>query len=518
MRLTGLFVGRFATAFAAAAALCAVPALAQKSADTLRSVYADPISTTLAYDDHKPETEMTSEAVFDNLVCYDRRRGDFTPNLASSWRQVDDRTIEMKLRAGVTFHDGSPLTAADVAYTLNWVVDPASKLRFAAIDLGWLDHVEAVDDATVRIVAKQPTPLAMIGLAVYAHIVPAKLHASFANKSDFGRKSPIGTGPYRVVSFDSSAGIVLAKNPAYVQASDCKPAGRIGTIRIAPMPDRQTQIAQLTVGGLDFMHAQTRDEPEMLAGNPALTTTALKNYGLSFLVMDVTNRSGNAALSNQKVRQAIGQAFDHQFVARSVMPGGDAVLAADALCTRDQLGCDVSRPPAPYDPAAAKRLLAEAGYPDGFDVEITALQGTFALADAVSGEFRKIGIRATVDKATFGTFRQKQAEGKNALVTQWWPTLSSLDASQLVSYLFDATPRNYTRDDTIAGLAEKGLATVDQTARKAIYRQLFDRVNELSFLIPIASFPDVVAHSRDLGIDPEPIHAIGLQYTDLHWN
>jgi peptide/nickel transport system substrate-binding protein len=170
------------------------------------------------------------------------------------------------------------------------------------------------------------------------------------------------------------------------------------------------------------------------------------------------------------------------------------VLAADALCTRDQLGCDVSRPPAPYDPAAAKRLLAEAGYPDGFDVEITALQGTFALADAVSGEFRKIGIRATVDKATFGTFRQKQAEGKNALVTQWWPTLSSLDASQLVSYLFDATPRNYTRDDTIAGLAEKGLATVDQTARKAIYRQLFDRVNELSFLIPIASFPDVVAH------------------------
>jgi hypothetical protein len=74
MRLTGLFVGRFATAFAAAAALCAVPALAQKSADTLRSVYADPISTTLAYDDHKPETEMTSEAVFDNLVCYDRRR------------------------------------------------------------------------------------------------------------------------------------------------------------------------------------------------------------------------------------------------------------------------------------------------------------------------------------------------------------------------------------------------------------------------------------------------------------
>jgi peptide/nickel transport system substrate-binding protein len=498
------------------ASFCALPALAQKAADTLRIPYDNPISTTLLYDDTNPETDMTSLAVYDDLVCYDRKAGSFVPALAKSWRQVDDRTIEFQLRDDVQFHDGTKLTADDVVYTLNWIIDPASKQRFAQINFGWLERAERIDDHAVRIIAKEPTPLAMINLATAAPILPAALHRAYENKTDFGRKTPIGTGPYRVVPGELAKGITLVRNDAY-HGSSCKPAGSIAKIQVMPIPDRQTQIAQLTIGGIDMVQTQTKDEPDMLASNPALRVTAVEGVGLQFLVMDAAGRSGLAALTDQRVRRAIAQAVDRQFVARSVLAGGESVHAADALCTPDQLSCAVSQPPPAYDVAAAKAALAEAGYPDGFDTEITALPGTYPIADALSGELRKIGIRASVDKATYASLRQKQADGKIQLATIWWTVLKQIDASSLVTYLFDDTPRNYTRDATIAQLAKRGLATVDPTARKEVYRQLFDRVNEVSFALPIAIFPNVIVHTKDLAIDGSPSHAQGLSFFDMRW-
>jgi peptide/nickel transport system substrate-binding protein len=196
-----------------------------------------------------------------------------------------------------------------------------------------------------------------------------------------------------------------------------------------------------------------------------------------------------------------------------------STLPVDALCTRDQLGCDYSTKPPAYDPAAAKRLLAAAGYPDGFDIELSARPGTWAIAEAAAGELRKIGIRAAVDKLPkMVAMRKKQADGKLGLFIGYWPPLVYLDASSLVSYLFDDTPRSYLRDATIDDLAAKGLATKDPTRRRAIYRQLFDRVTETSYVVPLALVPDVFVHNKDLSIDVDAVHGQGLALDDLRWN
>ena len=157
-------------------------------------------------------------------------------------------------------------TADDVVYTLNYVSNPASKLRFAPQDnnLGWIEKAEKVDDHTVRVIAKQPTPLAMIRLAVFAPIVQAKAHAALANKGDYGRSPALGTGPYEVVSYDPGKGIELVKNPDY-KGSPCKPAGTIGKVSVKAMPDSQTQAAELMVGGLDVGRTQTKDEADAMA-------------------------------------------------------------------------------------------------------------------------------------------------------------------------------------------------------------------------------------------------------------
>src|ERR1700710_2721981 len=208
---------------AAALILGAAPAGAQKAKDPLRIAFTDPISTILDMEDPKPETRITTAAVFDWLVCYDRNTRSFAPLLAKSWNQLDDRTIEFELRDDVLFHDGSKLTADDVVYTLSWAIDPQNKLRYAAADLAWMERAEKIDDTHVRVIARQPTPLALIRLATSAPILPAKLHAAYENKSDFGRKTPVGTGPYKVASFDSTAGITLVRNEGYKLASHCRP-------------------------------------------------------------------------------------------------------------------------------------------------------------------------------------------------------------------------------------------------------------------------------------------------------
>jgi peptide/nickel transport system substrate-binding protein len=502
---------------AALALLVAVPAQAQKAKDTVRMAFIDPIATILEYEDPKPETRLTTAAVFDNLLCYDRDTRDFKPLLATSWRQVDERTLEMTLRDDVVFQDGTKFSADDVVYTLNWAIDPGNKLRYAADDLAWLDHAEKIDDHTVRIVAKQPTPLALIRFAISAPILPAKLHGALADKSDFGRKTPVGTGPYRVVSIDPGKGIDMVRAASYPQGSPCKPAAAIGHVVALPMPDEQTQVAQLATGGLELIRTSSRDQAEMMVQMPGLAVTASQGLSFHYMTMDAINRSGNAALSKLEVRQAIVKSIDRDLLGPSVLPGGNVVKALDALCLPNQIGCDYTRKPPAYDPVAAKRMLAEAGYPDGFDLELTAIPGSYTVAEALAGEMRKIGIRAVVDKATFGAYRQKQRDGKiQSLVGQW--TLAGLpDVSATVDFYFDGAARDYWRDPLILKLAKDGLATLDPEQRKAIYRQIFDRVTEMSYVLPISNRPDVYIHSQDLVVAKGAVNVYGINLQEMRW-
>jgi peptide/nickel transport system substrate-binding protein len=140
------------------------------------------------------------------------------------------------------------------------------------------------------------------------------------------------------------------------------------------------------------------------------------------------------------------------------------------------------------------------------------------MADVISGELRKIGIRASVEKATQGTMRERQAQGKFALFAGFWPPVYHLDASALVAYLFDDTPRNYWRDPLLKTLSDEGVTTVDPVRRKAVYRQLFDRVNEMAYVLPLAVTPQVIVHAKDLYVEGKPHHPIGPMLYDLRWN
>jgi peptide/nickel transport system substrate-binding protein len=501
----------------AVSALLAVPAAAQKSQETLRVALSNPISTIFVENNPDPETDLASRSVFDNLICYDHQKLAFAPLLAQSWTQVDDTTLDLKLRDDVTFHDGTKFTADDAVYSLNYLRDPNNKLRFASENLSWIARVEKTGDDTLRIVARQPTAVALLRLATSAPMLPAKLHQALADKSEFGLKVTVGTGPYKAVSVDPTAGISLVRNDAYRQANPCKPAGTINSVKIVQIPDAQTQIAQLMTGGIDLTRTTSKDQADLLAMNPLLTVTASEGISFYFMSIDAVGRSGNKALTMLKVRQAMARALDRKALAKGVIAGGDAVQPVDAMCLKNHRGCDYSTSPPSFDIAAAKALLAEAGYPDGFDTEITAVPGGGNMAEAVAGELRKIGIRAKVDKPTFAGYRSKQRDGKTEIIVGTW-TLGGLpDVVTTIDYFFDGGPRDYIHDPQIAAWAKEGVTTLDEAKRKAIYRQLFDRINTESYIVPLTTSPSVFVHTRNVAVAQGSFSNYGADLYEMSW-
>lgn len=502
-----------------AALAVASSALAQKSADNVRIAVMDPVSTTLYYDDQKPEMPIFASSIYDTLMCYDRKAREFTPSLAKSWKVVSPTVFEFELRDDVRFHNGDAFSADDVVYTLNWASKPESKLRFAPSEyqLGWIDKAEKTGPHTVRVTAKQPMPLAMMRLAVTAPIVNSKVHAALADKSEYGRRTPHGTGPYKVASFDPITGVKLVRNENYIHGNHCKPKASIARAEIIPLPEVQTQIAQLMAGGIDFMRVQTKDAEDVIGAMPDYAMSAVRDFGIMQLMFDAANRTKLNFWANPKVREAAIMALNRETIARAVMPGSKDLYGVEALCVPDEVGCDVSTKVPGFNLVKAKALLAEAGYPNGFDTEISALPFAYELADAVAGELRKIGIKASVDKQTFAAFRRKQADNKLHALVAFIPSQATLDASSTVSYYFGGGVRDYSGDARMQELNTAGLRETELEKRKAIYREMMDRNNAILHVVPLVANPAVYAHPKALNVNRDMVHPEGFSVFDMSW-
>jgi peptide/nickel transport system substrate-binding protein len=502
-------------AFTTAVLSLTVPALAQKSADTLRFAFQDAIQTADAVADPKPETRITTQAVFDSLVWYDPMSGEYKPALAESWTRHDDRTIDFKLRRDVKWHDGSAFTADDVVYSYNWQIDPASKVRYPTID--FVDHAEKLDQFTVRVVEKQPTSSDLSDMG-QTPIFPAAIHGKLADKSEFGRKTPIGTGPFKVESVDSAKGIVLVRNPDYVMASPWRPAAGVKRMLLLPIPDIQTEIALLMTGGIDVMRDVPKDQAESLAANPNLEITASGGPVYFYMAMDSVNRSGNEALSKLKVRKAIEMAVDRDALAKNVVSGGAAVKIINALCTERQSECPKAltvTPPA-TNLVEAKKLLAEAGYPDGFDVEVGGITGAKEVAEAVAGQLRQIGIRARMSFRGISPYREAESTGKLQIsVGHFWGA-GAAPVAPLTKF-FGAPARDYWRDTTIQQLVRDSNSEMDQPKRDELYRRLFDRINEQAYIMPLTTFPGIFAHGKDVVIGTGAMNSASVDLDRITW-
>lgn len=488
----------------------ATPALAQKSNDTMRLAFYQPVRLVDTYYEGGPEGTVANRMVFDNLVNFDEAKKDYVAGVASSWKQVDPTTMEFKMTPGVTFSDGQPMTMDDIEYTFQFMMDPTAKYRFQDTRIGWFDKFEKVDATTFRLKAKEPMAIMLAKLTQFPTVLPKHIHSKLEKREFFGNK-PIGTGPYVVTSIDDQTGITLQRFDGYKHGNVGKPAGLVKTLKIAPVYDAQTQTARMLRGEQDIMYSIDRDLAENFSKNPTFQVHVSDSISFNFLKLDVKGRSGNKIFTDKRMRQAVMHAIDRSNLRGLLHPAVAKLPSLDTVCSPMLKYCDSSVKVPDYDPAKAKKLMTEAGFPNGFNMPILTWGEGRDAAEAVAGMWRKVGITASVETAPFGVFIKKRIDGVPAIVTLWDNSVGQPDIDNTAEYYFLPNARNYNEDKDLSKWSQDARSELDPVKRAAIYKAMFNKSNEEAYLMPLNRIPAMVLTQKDVELLGGHKHPYGFE-------
>ncbi len=483
-----------------------VPVTAGKADDTLAWSTGNEIDTADLYYQNLREVVIVAHLVCDTLMHHDPISGAYKPLLAEAYRWVDDLTLEMTLRKGIKFHDGRDFGAEDVAYTLNYASKPENAVVTALV-ADWIKEVEVVGPDQVRIHAKHPTPAALEYLSGVTPIYPRGHYESATPAADGkprnsrGGLVPICTGPYKITKFTPGQSAEMVKNPDYFAAS---PKGQpsIGKIVYRTIPNAATQVAELITGGVDWIWDASPDNAAKLGKLPNIAVKAAPTTRMSFLSLDAVGRSGKNPMQDVRVRRAVYHAIDRASITRDLVGEGAAVL--DSMCAPAQFGCTTDVAVYPYDPAKAKQLLAEAGYPDGFSMPLYAYRDR-PYSEAVVGFLRKIGITAELRFMQWTALRPiVQQEGKAQMAQLTWGSQGILDASASVGNYFEGSADDYARDAEIIEWLKAADSTTDVATRKELYAKALRKIADQAYFVPIFLYGRNYAFNKALDYPVTP--------------
>jgi peptide/nickel transport system substrate-binding protein len=364
----------------------------------------------LTFDPHAANhlpTIAENGQVYEPLVDFNSSY-EIEPSLAVAWKLTDPTTWQFDLRRGVRFHDGTPFTSEDVVFSLNRALSKTSDVKE---DVSLITAVEAVDDDTVRITTAAPNPILPDELnAIYimskhwAEQHEALLPTVLGQSASYANSHANGTGPFKLVSFEVGVGTVMARNSEWwgLRQNPHNLDGIVHTI----IEDPTERLHALLSGRIDFLSDPPLADLDQIERTPGLKLERTNEFRTIVLGLDQgsaqlrsSNISGRNPFADRRVRQAIYQAIDEERIRDKVMSG--LAIPAGIMI---QPGINGYAPELdtrlPFDPDAAKALLADAGLPDGFDVTLDCPNDRYindeAICRAVAAMLGEIGIHATV--------------------------------------------------------------------------------------------------------------------------
>lgn len=436
--------------------------------------------------------------IWDTLIYRDPKTNEYKPSLATTWRWVDDTTLEFDLRKGVKFHNGEAFDADDVAYTLNFVSKPENKSTTQQ-NVNWIASAEKVEQFKVRIKLKKPFPAALEYLAGPVVMYPNEYYARVGPKGM--SEKPVGSGPYMVSEHQPGRLVRMKRNPDYFKDS-LKPQPKIETLELRLVPDQNTQTAELMAGGLDWIFNVPPDQAQQLKTVPALQVKAGETMRVVFFHMASDEKTPTPIFKDIRVRKAIIHAIDRQAMLKTVV--GESARVIHTLCFPAQFGCtDEGAPRYAYDPAKAKALLAEAGYPNGFEIDLYAYRER-PQTEAVIGYLRAVGIRANLRYMQYAAMRDAIREHKAGFAHQTWGSFSVNDVSASTPVYFKFLADDVTRDPEVRDLLEAGDTSVKPAVRQVAYKNALKKIAEQAYIVPMYSLPVYYAYAKDLQFQPYP--------------
>ncbi|SHO56978.1 ABC transporter substrate-binding protein [Vibrio quintilis] len=451
------------------------------------------------YHNNVREGVILGHLAWDTLVYRDPKTGKYLPMLATDWQWKDSTHLVMNIRKGVKFHNGDELTAGDVAFTFNYGLDPASKV-VTLQNISWIKHVKQLTPYQVEFELKKPFPAALEYLAGPLPVYPEKYFKK-VGLAGFN-KAPVGTGPYKITKVVSGQEVTLVKNPDYFKDS---PIGqpKIGKLKFVLIPDPETRIAQLMTGQVDWIWRVPSDQAEQLKMMPNISVLSSETMRVGFLTLNSRGtEQENSPFKDLRVREAINYAINRDGLAHELVRGGSRPLYTP--CFPSQFGCDTSAARVyPYDPAKAKKLLAQAGYPDGFSTDIYAYRDR-DYAEAIIGNLMNVGIKAKLHFMNYAALRSLQRAGKVPMAFQTWGSFSINDASAITGVYFKGGADDEDQDPKLISWLEQADTSVDPAIRLKYYRKVIQRTSEQAYWAPMFSYTSNYAFTSDLNFSAYP--------------
>jgi peptide/nickel transport system substrate-binding protein len=448
-------------------------------------------------------------AIFDTILTI-APDGKLGPGLAESWDVVDPTTIELKLREDVTFHGGEePFDAEAVRFSIYRIMDrdpvsgepiadDAAKLNSQwSRDFGAVDEVEIVDASTVRIALTRPD-VGVLDALGRTFAVPPEYVGRVGN--DGFAQAPVGTGPFVFDERVTDDHTTLSKNPDYWDSPRGEPL--VDSVVLRPIPDSSTRLNELLSGGVDLIADPSPDQIARIeeGGGRVPTTADARRYmiwlstdGKGALAEDPNKTPAQAialeALAKPEVRLALNLAVDRQAIVDTLLQGRGETMTG--VFVPGDLGFDPDLPPFGYDPDRARQLLADAGYPDGFDVDLDVCTCDRSdLPEAVAGELAKVGVRVTLKPAEISQFNADWGAGRTNPMRA-----SRLSFSDVNVYLnlWLRTDGFLSRfgDPAIDALVDAQAAEYEPAAREAILREIGELTRDAAPALFLWSSPNL---------------------------
>jgi peptide/nickel transport system substrate-binding protein len=413
--------------------------------------------------------------LFDGLTRFDPA-AKVEPGLAERWDVTPDGiTYTFHLRHGVTFHDGSPFTAHNVARSWQRALDPATKsgaAQFLFPIKGARDYnagtaksiagIRVRDDSTLVVTLAEPLAIFIKMLAMpVASVVPDHPPANFG-------EHPVGTGPWKLVEWKHDDYLLFARNPTYFGG-----APRVDTLRARIIAEPSTGVAEFESGNVDILQIPATEASDWQE-DESRKSMLMSTPALELVYIGINTTRG--PLADERVRQAINYAIDIDRIIERLISGRGTRAAG--VIPPALGGYDSTRKPYPYDPAKAKQLLAAAGHPNGIDIELwTSVQPIYLrIAQTVQAYLNAVGIRVTIVQREAAAVRGAARKGQTDMILKDWYA-DYPDAEDFLYPLLHTASRgaggnvSFYSNPTFDSLVSHSRHELDESKRNQLYRQ-----------------------------------------------
>ena len=497
--------------FLACALLLAAPAWAQ---NTVRWGNNGEISTMDPHGAFSTANAAVLGNIYEPLVRHSRDLK-FEPALATGWQVLAPDHYRFTIRRGVRFHDGAPLTVDDVVASLRRAATPGSPYNSVT---HMFREVVRVDDDTVDLLLKGPYPVLINDVAGISILSEPWMRAHDAllpadpahGRGGYTTLNANGTGPFRLVSRETDVQTVLERNPAWWDRA----THNVDRIIYRPIPNDSTRISGLLSGELDLVTPLPLQDVDRIRQNPTLKVLEAQDLRVAFLGFNVapdhdTGNPGVNPLSILKVRQAMAMALDIQAITRTVMRG--LTQPIHSLIAPEIGGYEpaqaVNR--APFDAEGARRLLAEAGYPQGFSIRLECPNDRFVngerVCQAAASMWARIGVKVSFQSMRYTAYMQRFINNRSDIFLIGWANTPQLDGFSMLNNVFRTRDQqsgswNAGRysDPAFDALAQRIAVEMDPARRTAMITEAFALERAHMWSVPLYREPMLLAMRANL--------------------